>query len=70
MGKLLEGQLSKISELEGSGERKVGLVDRLGPFWTLSKEMTFQLRPEWRRRASHGRVRERTLQKGLKLRLS
>lgn len=25
----------------GSGERKIELVDRLGPFWVLSKELTF-----------------------------
>lgn len=40
-----------------------GLVDTLGPFWTLSKETTFQLRPE-RRRASRGRVRGKNIAEG------
>lgn len=56
-GKLLGRQLSKISEWGGSGEKKIGLVDRLGPFWILSEEMAFQLRPEWRKsqRKEHSR---------------
>ena len=32
---------NKMVEWGGSRERKVGLVDRLGPFWVLSEELTF-----------------------------
>lgn len=28
-------------------------MDGLGPFWTLSEKLTFQLRAEWRKGVSH-----------------
>ena len=44
MGKLLE--MNKMSAWGGSGERKVGLVERLELFWILSEKLTYELRPE------------------------
>lgn len=58
MVKLLGRQLSKMSEWGGSGKRKVGLVDRLGPFWIFSEELTFELRPEWRKGDSYVKKKE------------
>lgn len=61
MGKLLGRQLN---EWGGSRERKVGLVDKWGPFWILSEEVAFLLSPEWRKEASHVRIRGMNILEG------
>ena len=57
-------KMNKMLEWGGFGERKVGLVERLGPFWILSEEMTSELRPEWRKGVSHVRIRGKNIPEG------
>lgn len=67
MGKLLGRQLNKSGSLLFNcvtRERKVGLLDRWGPFWILSEEVAFLLRPEWRKEASRVRIRGTNILEG------
>lgn len=58
------GRKTVKQEWGGSRERKVGLVDRWGPFWILSEEVAFLLRPEWRKEASGVRIRGTNILEG------
>lgn len=64
MRSLLGRQLNKMSEWGAARGEKVEEVNGLGSFWFLDEELTFELRPEWRRGISPVRIRGKNIPGG------